>query len=160
VKALASVEELSFNSPITIDAIKEVMGLDGCIYLPKLQVLQVAYVISLNLNLVGDTLTLLESREGLSRASHNIVPLEKFVLWLTLRGKCPDEVLELKHVLPSFAQVYINGSALERLIPSIRLSCYPDENSCLYRIFRTLEIFQSESKVFIIIQNKKAKKNK
>jgi hypothetical protein len=48
------------------------------------------------------------------------MPLKKFVLRLTMReGKCPDDVLEAMRGWPSFAQVYIDGSLLERLTPSL-----------------------------------------
>ena len=63
---------------------------------------------------------LLEARgKGVSLASHDIVPLKKFVLRLTIEGKCLDDALEMMRDWPSFAQVYINGSLLERLTPSL-----------------------------------------
>ncbi len=123
MKALASVEELSITHPRwTFDVIQDIAGLDGCIYVPKMQVLQVR-TLRIHGNLVEKAATvtsrLLEARgKGLSLPSHDIAPLEKFVFRLTLREKVPDETLEVMRSWPSFAQVYINGSALERLTPS------------------------------------------
>ncbi|KAF8340899.1 hypothetical protein F5887DRAFT_1284198 [Amanita rubescens] len=123
MKALASVEELSITYPRrTLDIIQDITGLEG-IYMPKMQVLQVRTCI-IQGNLVEKTVTatsrLLETRgKGLSLPSHDIAPLEKFVIWFTLRGKVPDEVLEVMRSWPSFAQVYIDGSVLERLTPSL-----------------------------------------
>ncbi|KAF8345013.1 hypothetical protein F5887DRAFT_1199388 [Amanita rubescens] len=121
MKALASVEELSINSPSSFAILQEVAtGLGGYIYLPKLRVLQATSQCNVRGNQVvrnavtglEDVMTvfssLLEARgKGLYLSSQDIVPLEKFVLRLTLRGKCPDEVLEVVHGWPSFAQVYI-----------------------------------------------------
>jgi hypothetical protein len=122
VNALASVEELSISHPWadSLSIIQDVTGLDGRIYLPKLQVLHVTCIVDLIKNpvtVLENTVTsfsrLLEARgKRLSLASHDIVPLEKFVLRLTLRGKCPDEVLKVVHGWPSFAQIYINDSGL------------------------------------------------
>ncbi|KAF8345009.1 hypothetical protein F5887DRAFT_1199379 [Amanita rubescens] len=129
MKVLASVEELSiiYLSSFTIN--QDVTGLDGCIYLPKLQVLQVTCTIDYGMNPVTalENATtvfsrLLEARgKGLSLASHDIVPLEKFVLRLNFlgQGKWSDKVLELVHGWPSFAQVYVNDSVLERLVPPL-----------------------------------------
>ena len=117
IKTLASVEELSINYPSSPAAVmQDVMELDGCIYLPKLQVLQVTCIVPANhvKIAVGSFSRLLEARgKGLSLASHDIVPLEKFVVWLTVRGKCPNKALNVVHGWPSFAQVYINGSVFE-----------------------------------------------
>ena len=118
MKALASVEELSIIYPRrAFDVIQDVTR---CVYLPKMQVLQVRTHF-IHESLVEKTVTaisrLLEARgKGLSLPSHEIAPLEKFVIWLA--GEFPDEVLEGMHSWPSFAQVYINGSVLERLTPS------------------------------------------
>ena len=129
MKAMASVEELSINYLSSFAIIQDVTRLDGCIYLPKLQVLQVTCKIGCGKNAVTilENATtvfsrLLEARgKGLSLESHDIVPLEKFVLWLklSLQVKWPDKVLEVVHGWPSFAQVYVNGSVLERLTPSL-----------------------------------------
>ncbi|KAF8341946.1 hypothetical protein F5887DRAFT_975811 [Amanita rubescens] len=125
MKALASVEELSITYPRrALEVIQDITGLEGCIYVPKMQVLQVrtCHIIRGNLveKIVTATSRLLEARgKGLSLPSHEIAPLEKFVIWLTLRGKFPDEVLEVMRSWPSFAQVYVNGSVLERLTPSL-----------------------------------------
>ncbi|KAF8340850.1 hypothetical protein F5887DRAFT_432479 [Amanita rubescens] len=124
MKALASVEELSITYPRrALDVIQDITGLEGCIYMPKMQVLQVRTCI-IQGNLVEEIVTatsrLFDARgKGLSLPSHDIAPLEKFVIWLTLEGKFPDEVLEVMRSWPSFAQVYINGSLLERLTPSL-----------------------------------------
>ena len=126
MKALASVEELSVTYPMsTLGVIQDVTGVDGCIYLPKLQVLRVGLCFirgALVKKAVTAISRLLEARgKGLSLPSHVVAPLEKFVLRLTFRGKFPDGVLEVMHGWPSIAQVYINGSVLERL------SCDPNE---------------------------------
>ena len=121
IKTLDSVEELSVNYPSSPAIIQDVTGLDGCIYLPKLQVLQVTCIVPANhvKIAVGSFSRLLEARgKGLSLASHDIVPLEKFVVWLTVRGKCPDKALNMVRGWPSFAQVYINGSVFKRSNPS------------------------------------------
>ncbi|KAF8337727.1 hypothetical protein F5887DRAFT_984638 [Amanita rubescens] len=126
MKSLASVEELSITYPRrTLDVIQDITGLEGCIYVPKMKVLQVRTRNILG-NRVEQTVAvisrLLEARGmGLSLPSHDITPLEKFVIWLvSVRlGKFPDEVLEVMRSWPSFAQVYINGSVLERLTPSL-----------------------------------------
>jgi len=122
-KALAGVEELFINYPSSFVLLQEVTGLDGCIYLPKLRVLQVTCQCNVRGNLVKIAMTGLENvvtifsclleawAKGLSLSSHDIVPLEKFVLWLSLLGKCPDEALEVMHGWPSFAQVYITDSS-------------------------------------------------
>ncbi|KAF8345011.1 hypothetical protein F5887DRAFT_1199387 [Amanita rubescens] len=119
MKALVSVEELSIKDPGSLAIILDVTGLDGYIYLPKLRVLRVACAVPGRVFL-ANTVTesekavilfsrLLEARgKGLSLASHGIVPLEKFVLRLTLYGKCPDKVLKVVLGWPSFAQVYIS----------------------------------------------------
>ena len=120
MKALASVEELSIIYPRrAFDVIQDVTR---CVYLPKLQVLRV-WTHIIHEDLVGDAVSvlsrLLEARgKELSLPSHDFAPLEKFVVWLTSRGNFPDEVLEVMHSWPSFAQVYINGSVLKRLTPS------------------------------------------
>ena len=129
MKALASVEELSINYLGPPSIIQDITGLDSCIYLPKLQVLEVTesfrmqntlVAVSLLANAVTVFSRLFEVRgKELSMASHDIVPLEKFVLRLTLRGECPDNVLEMMHGWPSFAQVYINGFVLKRLTRSL-----------------------------------------
>ncbi|KAF8351855.1 hypothetical protein F5887DRAFT_1277615 [Amanita rubescens] len=124
MKALASIEELSITHPRrTLDVIEDITGLEGFIYVPKMQVLQVRTRIICG-NLVEKTVTvasrLLETRgKGLSLPSHNIMPLKTFVIWLTVQEKFPDEVLEVMRSWPSFAQVYINGSVLERLTPPL-----------------------------------------
>ena len=124
MKAMASVEELSIIHPDrTLDVIQVITGLEDCIYVPKMQVLQVRTLYIRGKSHVENTVTatsrLLEARgKGLSLPSHDIVPLEKFVIWLTL-CEVPDEVLEVMHSWPPFAQVYINGSVLERLTPSL-----------------------------------------
>jgi len=89
----------------------------------KLQVLEVTCIVRGDLGRLGSAVTIFScllgvQGKGLSPASHNIVPLKKFVLRLTLRGKCPNEILEVMHSWPSFATVYINGWALEQLTPS------------------------------------------
>ena len=130
MKALAGVKELSItNYPGPPIIIQDITGLDNCIYLPKLQVLEVTkssrmkntlVAVSLLENAVTVFSRLFEARgKGLSMAGHDIVPLEKFVLRLALRGKCPDKVLEMMHRWPSFAQVYINGFVLERFTRSL-----------------------------------------
>jgi len=123
MKALASVEELSITT--TLPAIKDVMEFDHGIYLPKLQVFQVQATCTMFVgnrhieNAVTAFSRFLEARgKGLPIAKLDIVPLEKFVLQLALEGKYFDEVLEVMHGWPSLAQVYINGSALERRTPS------------------------------------------
>ena len=124
MKALTSVEELSITYPrSTRDVIQDVTGLEGGIFLPKMRVLQVR-TLGIHGNLVEKAVTaishLLEARgKRLSLPNHDIAPLEKFVIWLTIRGNFPDEVLEAMHSWPSCAQVYINDSALERLTPSL-----------------------------------------
>jgi hypothetical protein len=128
MEALASVEELSINYLKSFAIIQDIARLDGCIYLPKLQVLQMTCKFGCGKNaltilenaITGFSCLLEARRRGLSLASHDIVPLEKFVLRLnlSLQGKWPDKVLEVVHSRPSFAQVYINGSVLERLAPS------------------------------------------
>ena len=122
MKALASVEELSINFLSSFTIIQDITGLDGYIYLPKLQVLQVKCILRGDLGKYTATLFsyLLEARgKGISLASQDIVPLKKFVLWLTVEGKCLDEALEVIYGWPSFAQVYINGSMPERLNPPL-----------------------------------------
>ncbi|KAF8344922.1 hypothetical protein F5887DRAFT_235734, partial [Amanita rubescens] len=124
MEALASVEELSINYPLSesLAIIQDVTGLDGCIYLPKLRVLQVAC--SVHQDLVTIFSSLLEARgEGMSLASQDMVPLEKFVLRLieikTFARMFSDKELKVMRGWPSFAQVYIKGAAgLERLAPS------------------------------------------
>ena len=124
MKVLSSVEELSITCPRrTLDVIEDIAGLEDCIYVPKMQVLQVR-TRTIDGNLVEKTVTaasrLLEARgKGLSLPSHNIVPLKTFVIRLTLQGKFLDEALEVMRSWPSFAQVYVNGSVLERLTPSL-----------------------------------------
>ncbi|KAF8332892.1 hypothetical protein F5887DRAFT_1173571 [Amanita rubescens] len=120
MKVLPSVEELSIIYLSSVAIIQDVTGLDGYIYLPKLQVLQVTCKIQKKAGALLEHATtvfsrLLEARgKGLSLVSHDIVPLEKFVLWLnlSLQGKWPDKVLEVVHGWPPFAQVYVNGSVL------------------------------------------------
>jgi len=124
VRTVASVEELSIDCPNSLAIIQDITGLDGRMYLPKLQVMCMVYLVENPVTLLEDAVTvfsrLLEARgKELSLASHDIVPLEKFVLRLTLQGKCPDEVLEVVHGWPSFAQLYINGSLFKRLTPSL-----------------------------------------
>ncbi|KAF8324744.1 hypothetical protein F5887DRAFT_269725 [Amanita rubescens] len=120
MKALAGVEELSINFPTsTLGVIQELTELDGCIYLPKLRVLQVQ-TRAIHQNMVEKLVTaisrLLEARgKRLSFPSHDVVPLEKFVVWFQTSGKIPDKVLEVMRGWPPFAQVYIN---VERLTPS------------------------------------------
>jgi len=126
LKALPNIEELSITHPGSFDIIEDITpGRDGCIYLPKLQVLQVTYFASENRleRAIPVFSRLLEARgKGLPHVNHDIVPLEKFVAWLTLSGKLSDEVLEVIHGWPSCVQVYINGSMLERWVPSLRSS--------------------------------------
>ncbi|KAF8332891.1 hypothetical protein F5887DRAFT_39330 [Amanita rubescens] len=122
MKVLPSVEELSIIHLSSFDIIQDVARLDGCIYLPKLQVLQVMFKIVHGKNevttLENTTAVfsrLLEARgKGLSLTSHGIVPLEKFVLRLNslFQTKWPDKFSEVVHGWPSFAQVYVNGSRL------------------------------------------------
>ena len=120
MKALASVEELSIIYPRrAFDVIQDVTR---CVYLPKLQVLRV-WTHIIHEDLVGDAVSvlsrLLEARgKELSLPSHDFAPLEKFVVWLTVRGKCPDKALNMVRGWPSFAQVYINGSVFKRSNPS------------------------------------------
>ncbi|KAF8329311.1 hypothetical protein F5887DRAFT_1287729 [Amanita rubescens] len=100
VKTLASVEELSIDYPSSLDIIQDITGLDGRIYLPKLQVLQVTCTLN-GVEALKSAVTnfsrLLEARgKGLSQvASRDMVPLEKFVLRLTLQGTYPAEVLAI-----------------------------------------------------------------
>ena len=134
---LASIEELSITSHSGhLDIIRDITpGLDGCIYLPKLKVLQVACFTHVERieNDVTVFSRLLEAwGKELSLASwHDVVPLSKFVLRLGLPlGELNpklDKVLEIVHGWPSFARVYINGS---RLTPSLRLPCNPDDGHC------------------------------
>ena len=124
LKALPNIEELSVTHRSALDIIQDITpGLDGCIYLPKLQVLQVAYLArgyGIE-NAVTVFSRLLEAQgKGMPHPGHDIVPLEKFVVCLTLLGEVPDEVLEVMHGWPSFAQVCINGSVLKRLAPSLQ----------------------------------------
>ncbi|KAF8341970.1 hypothetical protein F5887DRAFT_975937 [Amanita rubescens] len=123
MKALASVEELSITYPRgTLNVLQDITG---CIYMPKMQVLQVRPCIirgNLAEKVEAAASRLFEARgKGSSLPSHDIAPLEKFVIWLTLRGtlKFFVEVLEVMRSWPSFAQVYINGTLLERLTPSL-----------------------------------------
>jgi len=138
MKALASVEELSITYPRrTLGIIQDIIGLEGCIYVPKMQVLQFRTRV-IHGTLVEETVAvisrLLEARgKGSPLPSHNIAPLEKFVIWLTfkLQGNFPDELLEVMRSWPSFVQVYINGSVLERSTPSLWLSCqYCTSSGC------------------------------
>jgi hypothetical protein len=126
MKALVSVEELSIKDPGSLAIIRDVTGLDGYIYLPKLRVLHVTYVVPRRVFLANQRTEsdqavisfsrLLEARgKGLSLATHGLVPLEKFVLRMTLYGKCSDEVLKVVLGWPSFAQVYI--SLIDRFHP-------------------------------------------
>jgi hypothetical protein len=113
LKALASVEELSINYPRHLDVIEDITGVDGYICLPKLRVLRVAWIKSSWITLMNAMRIfsrLLEARGNeLSCASHNIVPLEKFVLRLNLEGECSGTVLKFEtHGWPPFAQVYIS----------------------------------------------------
>ncbi|KAF8341034.1 hypothetical protein F5887DRAFT_428652 [Amanita rubescens] len=121
MKALASVEELAITYPMrTLDVIQDITGLEGCIYMPKMRVLQVRthIVYEVEKTVTGISRFLEVRGKESSLPSHNIVPLEKFVIWLTFK-LFPDEVLEVMRSWPSFVQVYINGSVLERLTPSL-----------------------------------------
>ena len=123
IKVLTNVQEvfISYIHSPEFALIQDIAGLDGPIYLPKLQVLRLTCGLTGNHrveNIVTEFSRLLEARgKGLSLASHNIiVPLEKFVLRLFPREeKCSDKVLEVMRSWPSFAQVYINGSATPSL---------------------------------------------
>ena len=122
MKALDGVEELSIIDPDSHAVIQDITGLNGSTYLPKLRVLQVECDPCRNHmpldRAVRAFSRLLEARgKGSSLASNNVVPLEKFVLRLTMYGTQNDEVLEEMHGWPAFAQVYIDGTPSLHYIP-------------------------------------------
>jgi hypothetical protein len=119
--ALASVEELSImDFPCTIQSI---LGFDLCTYLPKLRVLQVTCHQSIDPERDGEQLVAKTSRfleacheESRSAFSRDIAPLEKLALWLNWDPNwvIPHSMLEVMRSWPSFVDVYVNNSLLER----------------------------------------------
>ncbi|KAF8337187.1 hypothetical protein F5887DRAFT_1283012 [Amanita rubescens] len=126
--ALASgIEELSIICSRTLDIIQDITPEldDHYIYLPKLQVLQVTCAapnwshMSSIVTVLDEVLTGRARGKGLSPENQDIVPLEKFTVRLNSGEALSDWVLEVMRGWPSFVQVYINGSVLERSTPSL-----------------------------------------
>ncbi|KAF8337191.1 hypothetical protein F5887DRAFT_1244740 [Amanita rubescens] len=121
MKALTSVEQLSIMDFPCI--IQSILGFDLCTYLPKLRVLQVTCHQSIDPERDGEQLVAKTSRfleacheESRSALSRDTAPLEKLALWLNWdpHWVIPHNMLEVMSSWPSFVDVYVNNSLLER----------------------------------------------
>lgn len=119
MKALASVEELFIlDFPWNIQSI---LGVDLCIYLPKLRVLQMTCCRSIDperdREFIAKVSRFLETRreESTSGLSHDFAPFEKLALRLhwNLDWAISHNTLEATRSWPSFVDVYVNDLLLE-----------------------------------------------